>query len=244
LSESQLAVYQQFQGQRNDCAQFAIAASLNLVYGGSVRGSDVGEAADHLPGFVPWWGLRMWPNGPTSPQQQANIVNGIAQEGGFDFQATAIKATPEELIDHLSEPTSAVVVTIGWAQGDLPQIAQTSLKGLTGSADGILNGHAMLLAAYDPTHLDGQGDPAPWGFINSWVDGTTEIYWMPDDDFREAFEYDILAMGSNNAVIISDSTSTIPSAGNLASPTPTSTPTASQAPTPTQTPDPTATQVP
>ena len=244
LSEAQMAALQQSQGARNDCAEFAIAAGLNIMYGGNVRGADVAQAADQLPGFVPLWGLRMWPNGPTSPQQQANIVNGIAGEGGFDFQATATKATPEELVDHLSEPGTAVVVTIGWAQGDAPQLLQNTEGGFGASAKGIFNGHAMLLAAYDPTHLDGQGNPAPWGFINSWVDGSraSEIYWMPDGDFREAFEYDILLMGSNNAVVISESNSIASGTGSLISPTPTSTP--SQTMTPTQTPTPTPTQTP
>jgi len=247
LSEAQLAALQRSQGARNDCAEFAIAASLNLMYGGSVSGSDVAAAADQLPGFVPFLGLRMWPNGPTSPTQQASIVNGIAREGGFDFQATASKATPEELINQLSEPSSTVVVTIGWAQGDPPQLAQTTEAGPEPSAKGPFNGHAMLLAAYDPSHFDGQGNPAPWGFINSWVDGsgsnpTTEIYWMPDADFRDAFDYDILLMGSNNAVVITDSSSLGPGVSGPSTPTvtpvPTATPSPTSSPTPTGTPNP------
>jgi hypothetical protein len=242
LSEADLAYYQQHQGNRNDCAEFAIAASLNLMYGGNVRGRDVGDAADQIPWLLPWGGLRMWPDGPTSPQQQVNIVNGIASQGGFDFEATATKATPEDLIDHLSDPNSAVVVTIGWGMNDPPQIARTSDLKTQAGADTIFNGHAMLLAAYDPTHMDAHGDPAPWGFINSWENGGPQLFWMPDDDFREAFAYDIFMMGSNNAVVISESSPALPSLGNqpMATPTPSpsSTPSGTPSPSPTTTPNP------
>jgi len=67
-----------------------------------------------------------------------------------------------------------------------------------------INAHAMVLAAYDPTHTEG-GNTTPWGFISSWNDGTGDhIYWMSDADFLSAYNYDTTWIGSNNVVIITN----------------------------------------
>lgn len=228
LTEAQLAAYQQDQGDRNDCGEFAIAAALNLLYGGSVLGCDVAAAADQVWFPLPSKGLRMWPDGPTTPQQQANIVNGIARQGGLSLSATATKATTADLIKYLEQPDTAVVVTIGWDDTNIPQIARTSDAHTQAVSAGPINGHAMLLVAHDPTHLDFNGNPAPWGFVNSWENGGTEIYWAPDTDFNQAWDHKLPLVGSNNVVVITNA----PSTSASTTPTPTATPKVTRAPPP------------
>ena len=246
MTEAQLAALQQNQGQRNDCAEYSIAAALNMLSGGAVKGSDVAAAADQILDIRPWFGLRMWENGATAPQQQANIVNGIARQGALSLSATAVHATTADLINYLQQPDTAVIVTIGWDDAHIPQIARMSDAGTSaGPGDKIpFAAHAMLLAAYDPNHVDHSGNPAPWGFVNSRADGGTEIYWMPDADFQRAWSYPIL--GGNSAVVITKTPAPAVSttATATATATDTATPTATATPTPTPEPTPTATPTP
>jgi hypothetical protein len=261
LTQAQLAALQQNQGSRNDCAECAIAASLNLLFGGSVRGGDVAAAADQVTAQdpnrfgvsvpLPWKGLRWAPNGMTTPWQQANIVNGIARQGGLPLSASVAHPATDELVRLLGQPGTAVVVTLGWSRDDIPQIAagsgpsQPLGDGSTFTLDlplGLevevpVSAHAMLLAAHDPTHVDSNGDPAPWGFVNSWTDGAsptnpngaTEIYWMSDADFQQAYSFPVVG----NAVVITRESAPVETA---------SVPTAAPAPTPD--PGPTATPTP
>jgi hypothetical protein len=238
-SEAELAALQQHQPtDRNDCADYSIAASLNLLFGGSVQGSDVAAAADQVPWLLPGRGLRMWENGPTSPSQQANIVNGIARQGQLPLSAVALHPTTDELVGYLQQPNTAVIITISWDDGHIPQIARTGDTGTAagGGAPLQLNAHAMVLAAYDPSHLDSAGNAAPWGFINSWADGGSEIYWMPDADFQQAWSHEIPLVGSHNAVVITKEPT--PAPGLEASATPAPGPTATPTPAPAPTPEP------
>jgi len=240
LNEAQLAELQQYQGQNNDCGEYSIAAALNILYGSNIQGCDVAAAADQVWWPLPWTGLRMWPDGPTTPKQQANIANGIARQGGLSLSATAIKGTTADLVQLLEEPNTAVILTIGWDNTNVPQIARNSVDGSEARGGGFLgiNAHAMLLVAYDPSHMDGGNPPksAPWGFVNSWVDGSDpntpkEIYWMPEADLNQAWDHSILGVGSNNMVVITKD------------PPPTETPVPIEVPTPTvaRTPTPTPT---
>jgi hypothetical protein len=228
LTEAQLASYQRRQGDtRNDCADYSVAAVLNMFQGAAVQGSDVARAAD-LGNLL--YGYRLWPNGPTTPQQAANIFNAIADRADLPLSAAAAKPpTSADLVQYLQQPDTAVIVTIGWDDANVPDIARTSDpgNGAGGGAPLQINAHAMVLAAYDPGHLDRNGNPAPWGFVNSWADGGTEIYWIPDADFQQAWSHDIPLVGSHNAVVITRHAA--------ADATATATPTATPAPVPTPT---------
>lgn len=263
LTRAELAALQQDQGGRNDCAEYAIAAGLNLLFGGSVRGSEVAAAADQVTagdpnrlGFslaLPWGGLRWSENGMTTPWQQANIVNGIARQSGLPLSATVGHSTTDELIGLLGRPDTAVIVTLGWSRDHVPQIALgngasqplgdpgTWNVGLPFGLEAevpAVSAHAMLLAAHDPSHMDLNGNPTPWGFVNSWADGAsptnpngaTDIYWMSDTDFRQAYNFPIVG----NAVVITREAAPA-EAANL--------PTAVAPPTPPE-PGPTATPTP
>lgn len=241
LPEAELAALQQNQGDSIDCAEYAIAESLNLLYGGSVRGSEVATAANQitavddnrlgLPLPVPSWGLQWWENGPVTPWQQANIVNGIARQGGLELSANVTHPPADELIRLLGQPGTAVIVTLGWNREHVPEIARTSGPSQAFYDPGFwslplgvevpaMGAHAMLLAAYDPTHVDQSDHPAPWGFVNSWDDGGTEIYWMSDEDFRQAYGF----WPVGNALVITRESASVEATTPNPAPTPTSTP--------------------
>lgn len=237
LTEAQLAAFQQRQGtDRNDCADYSVAAVLNMFEGGAVQGSDVARAAD-LGNLL--YGYRLWPNGPTTPGQAANIVNTIADRAGLPVSATAVKPeTSADLVAYLQQPDTAVIVTIGWDDAHVPDIARTSdtANSAGGGAPLQINAHALVLAAYDPGHLDRNGNPAPWGFVNSWADGGTEIYWIPDADFQQAWSHEIPLVGSHNAVVVTRSAVAV---ADATTPAPTVTPApVPTPPAPTGTPSP------
>lgn len=230
LAEAQLSAFQQEQAtERNDCADYTIAAAMNMLYGGAAQGKDVARAAD-LGNVL--FGYRLWPNGPTTPAQHANLVNDIARQGGLPVSATALRATPAELVGLLQQPDTVVVVTIGWDDAHVPEIARASDAATRASGGAALqiNAHAMVLAAFDPGHRDANGNPAPWGFVNSWSNGGSELYWMPDADFQQAWAHDIPLVGAHNAVVITRTAATGGSATATATPTPS--PNATPTPTP------------
>jgi len=59
----------------------------------------------------------------------------------------------------------------------------------------------MLLAAYDPAHRSGELT-TPWGFINSWAEGSTELFWMEDQAFRKSAFGAVLPLNIHPSVII------------------------------------------
>jgi len=244
LTEAQLAAFQHYQGAgRNDCADFSVAAVLNMFTGGAVQGRDVATEADQR-GLLQ--GYRLWANGPTTPGQAANIVNTIADRAGLPVSATAVKPeTTADLVTYLQQPDTAVIVTIGWDDAHVPDIARTSdtANSASGGAPLQLNAHAMVLAAYDPGHVDRNGNPAPWGFVNSWADGGTQIYWIPDADFQRAWSHEIPLVGSHNAVVVTRSTVAVADATGTPTPTITPAPVATP-PAPTSTPEATGTPSP
>jgi hypothetical protein len=65
-----------------------------------------------------------------------------------------------------------------------------------------LSGHAMVLAAYDPNHVDPDlGIEKPWGFINSHGAHAT-LKWFSDAEFQELWNANLAVIGSNNIVVV------------------------------------------
>jgi hypothetical protein len=149
--------------------------------------------------------------------------------------------TSADLVAYLQHSDTTVIVTIGWDDAHVPDIARTSdtANSARGGAPLQINAHAMVLGAYDPGHVDRNGNPAPWGFVNSWADGGTEIYWMPDADFQQAWSHEIPLVGSHNAVLITRGTVAV---ADATTPDPTVTPApVATPPPPARTTGPTAT---
>lgn len=231
LTEADLAALQQAQ-EGNNCAKYAIASALNMLGFGYFSGKSIKDWA------IPNPFLSVPIISATTPGQQINILNELAKYNDLPITAEALKVTPSDLKVWLHDPNEVVIVTIGWDDNDIPIITRDS-SDASGNPDRPAEGigwgaHSVVLASYDPTHVDAAGNPAPWGFVNSWTNGGNEIYWMTDADFTQALEYDIpFGVGSNNAVVI---TKTDTLTGENGTPTPTISPTPPVTATPTVTP--------
>lgn len=222
-----LSTFQQNQGQTNDCGAYSIAAAISLLRGGRrVDYAQIVTLANRrttlhwgllagLYGLIFGRGLRLWPGGPMPPRQQANLARTVARRRGMKVTARASRGTPADLLAHLAQPDTAVLVTLAWDDDACPRIVYPdgSLQHFAPVAHQTVAGksirypfaaHVMLLAAYDPSRavqVDEETIATPWGFVNSWIDGGGELFWMPDPDFQTAWGYNIV-IGSNWMVVI------------------------------------------
>ncbi len=233
-SEAYLSSFQRDQGRTNNCGEYAVAAALSLLrdgrrldYEAIVRLADswtmpLAVLAFGVFGLLAGGGHRLWPGGPTTPRQQANLALRAARERGMKLKAEVMKGTPEALKHYLRVPTIIALVTVGWDDTWRPRIFYPTGKLKMFAPVGQMRigsaairqpfaAHVMLAAAYDETRSFStpEGDVgAPWGFVNSWFDGSTtqpgrgEIFWMPDEDFRRAWGYKIPGT-PNNMVLLS-----------------------------------------
>ncbi|MBX7213245.1 MAG: WXG100 family type VII secretion target [Thermoflexales bacterium] len=187
-----LAALQQNQGASNDCGEFASAAAINLLAGAPVTsGQEMDALSNRAWSILGTLGTRLGPDGATTPQQQANLINRYAAEKQLPLTAQNVSGralTNEDLRQYLNTPDTAVLVTLLWPNDQKPRGWFGGPQDASGAApmsntDSIFGytGHVMLLAAYD----DNNGDPR-WGFVNSWRDGGQELYWMTDADFTRA----------------------------------------------------------
>lgn len=223
-----LASFQKNQGATNDCAAYAVAAAISILRGGHrVDYTQVVEVANRrttllwgglfgLYGLIFGGSLRLWPGGPITPRQQARLARVVARKRGMKVKTQVMKGAPADLLHYLAKPNMAVLVTLGWdntyrprivyARGDLRSFAEVGFFHLaTGKSIRYpFAAHVMVLAAYDPARTVQDGNETihiPWGFVSSWLDDGGELFWMPDDDFQAAWEYDI-KIGSNMMVIV------------------------------------------
>lgn len=161
--------------------------------------------------------FRVWPGGPTMPRQQAALARRLAEAHDLPITAEALRGTPEDLLFLLGQPGTTVILTFGWGKDERPRIVGPDGKFATFSVPDTLltlrdtvikapfNAHTMLLAAYDPnrTAKDKRKTvTTPWGFVNSWIDGGSGLYWMTEDDFRRAWRYVIPGVGRQKMVVI------------------------------------------
>ena len=188
MNEEELTQYQTDQGQTNNCGAYASTTAYNMLTGSGIDGSDMAELANLL-----WYtlsGTRTFPGQAILPNQQARLVNTVddfAQSNNAsvpEVNAEATKGTTEQLMDMLGDSNQVAVITMQW-DSKWPD---------------FLSGHAMVLAAYDPTHYSDDVS-TPWGFINSHG-SQSELYWMSDSDFQEQWGNNLLLIGSNNMVVI------------------------------------------
>jgi len=174
-----------------------------------------------IPGLIFGKGRRLWPGGPMTPKQQASLVEWLGKSRRFTVQAKAIKqATAKILIANLQQPDTLQLVTVSWTDSTRPQIVHPdgSLMGFPlvgafpGNVDHPFESLVMVLVAYDPTRTVESPEgalPTPWGLLNWWIDGHItdvagygHLHWMPDEDFRLAWGFNLPLIGSNNVVVV------------------------------------------
>ena len=186
LSIAKLAGFQQAQ-IGNGCGISSACAALNILFGSKLNSNEWSQKIDALP-FPQILKMRLGKNGPTTPYQQANQLRWMAAENCLQPIQINIKSlTSEELIQSLSYPDQVTIITIGWILTTPPEITYGS-AGRNLNAYGKQYGyHTMVFAAYDLTHISDDGVCRPWGFVNSWVEGGSELHWMSDPEFSIAW---------------------------------------------------------
>ncbi len=185
-SEAELASYQQLQ-VGNSCAQNAIAAAFNLFFNARIDGNHLSTLVNQtaLPDRIRY---RLWSNGPTTPLNQLHLLMDIALHEKHPISIQLEKGSPSILRQHLSQTDSLTLVTIGWLPGSAPVITRGVQPVNLNAARGF-GFHVMIAAAYDPAHADVNHIIRPWGFINSWSSGGSELFWMTDDDFNRSWRF-------------------------------------------------------
>jgi hypothetical protein len=201
LPEEKLARYQQNQ-TGNSCAICSACSALNILYNVRISAGAWIKYVDSLT--VPAiWPLRLYPNGPTTPAQQANLLRRIAdREGLRGLEITRHSSSVEEIQSILLSPNQVVLVTIGWVFSAGPKIMPGKSIINLNSSTSRFGYHTMLLAAYSPEHIHEDGVIRPWGFINSWMDGGSQIFWIDDMEFRQHWSILTPLGGIRSAVIL------------------------------------------
>ncbi len=199
MTEANLAKFQNAQ-EGNTCTLHCITSAIRLLTGKLISPLDLADELDALPFFrrLPYRG---WRDGPVAPIQQANLMRKLAHDLGLplSFRRSNLKA--DILINYISQPGKVVMVTIGWGNNNAP--ALTLGDGTASYAPANLTWHTIIAAAYDPLHIDRAGQIKPWGFINSWVNGGEQLFWMTDADFMRSWSFWTPFGGIRPAVIVS-----------------------------------------
>lgn len=198
MPESQLARFQSLQ-TGNDCTIHAISAAIEILCDLHLDPAALIEEVNRL-----WWRgrfFRVFPDWAVTPGMQARLVNYLAKKHQLPIHAKKLHTDPDALLATSENPNKLALVTIYWLHKNIPAIYYAkSAKNY--NTDKGAGGHTMLFAAYDPLHQNGPGRHTPWGFINSWVQGGTALFWMTDSDFRASWGLKIPLIGNHATVII------------------------------------------
>ena len=202
LSEEQLAAFQTAQ-HGNNCTLHAISAALDLLCGVRLPPAELIRQTDRL-----WWHghfFRLAPGWAVPPLMQARLVNYLATSYSLPVRARKFHLSPEILHGLAGNESLLALVTLYWLPGHAPAIYYgRDANNL--NATGGMGAHTMLFAAYDPSHFNAAGSPSPWGFVNSWVEQGSSLYWMTDRDFKRGWGFPIPWLANHAAVIISKTT--------------------------------------
>lgn len=205
LTPKDLAQYQQSQ-TGNSCAVCSACAAINLLFGTHILAPYWIQTVDNLPVFQ-ILNMRLFKNGPTTPQQQMNLIRWISgTEGISSVNVRQISATREELLNILQSPNQAALVTIGWLFRKAPEIVYGSTTNNYNALGKRFGYHTMLAGAYHPTHICADGLARPWGFINSWTNGGDELFWMSEAEFLRSWSIFTPFGGIRSTVVITRTT--------------------------------------
>lgn len=198
MPETKLAKLQTLQ-IGNDCAVHSMAAAIELLTDVKL---DLQETIDEVNRL--WWRGRFYRLAPKSgitPPMQVRLLRFLAKKHHLPLKAKLVHLNPEVLRATAQAEDITSLVTIYWWYGNSPAIYYKDLP-KNYNAVQAASGHTMLFAAYDPEHFSGT-TRTPWGFINSWVNAGTGLFWMEDRQFRQAWAIPIPRWGNHATVIIS-----------------------------------------
>jgi hypothetical protein len=198
LPENDLAAFQSLQNG-NNCGLHALSAAIRVLCDVEIPPIRLIEETNRL-----WWRgrfYRIFPSWAITPQQLARLTNYLAKHENLPIQAKVLHLSTQVLQNLISDSSLACLVTIYWLTGKTPSIYHwINPQNVNDYRE--LNGHTMLLAAYDPTHFNGEVN-TPWGFINSWVERSSGLFWMDDKAFEKSWGFPLPVIGNHATVIIS-----------------------------------------
>jgi hypothetical protein len=198
LPENDLAAFQSLQNG-NDCGLHALSAAIRLLCDVEIPPRSLIEETNQL-----WWRgrfFRIFPSWAITPQQLARLANYLAKRENLPIQAKVFHLSRQVLQNLIPDSSLACLVTIYWLTDQAPSIYHGN-NPQNVNVYRQLSGHTMLLAAYDPTHFNGEVNTS-WGFINSWVERSSGLFWMDDIAFEKSWGFALPVIGNHAAVIIS-----------------------------------------
>jgi hypothetical protein len=198
LPETELAAYQQMQ-TGNNCGLHALSAAIRLLANMEISPSYLIEQTNRL-----WWHgqiFRVFPSWAITPQQLARLANYLAKHENLPISAKVMHLSTRVLQNLIPDSSLACLLTIYWLPGKAPAIYHWKKSRNINEHKG-LEGHTMLLAAFDPSHYNGEVN-TPWGFINSWVDRSSGLFWMENQAFEKSWGIPFPIIGNHAVVTIS-----------------------------------------
>ena len=198
LPEWELARFQSLQ-EGNDCTLHAISAALALLCGVHLAPKGLASEVDRL-----WWRGRLYrvlPGWAVTPPMQVSIVNYLARTHDLPVRARLLHTTPEILRNLPGDDNLAAIVTIYWRRGRAPAIYRGATAWNYNQSKSSA-GHTMLFAAFDPEHTNHGVIQTPWGFINSWAEANSELFWMEDEPFKRAWGVRLPIIGRCATVLV------------------------------------------
>ncbi len=198
LTETDLAAFQSLQAG-NNCGLHALSAAIRLLTNVEIAPRQLIEETNRL-----WWRgrfFRVFPSWAITPQQLSRLAYYLAKRENLPITSQVLHLSTQVLQNLLSDRNLACIVTIYWLPGKAPSIYHWNSPQNVNEHHG-LEGHTMLFAAYDPSHYNG-GVNTPWGFINSWVDRSSGLFWMENEAFEKSWGIPLPVIGHHAATILS-----------------------------------------
>ena len=184
--ESQLAAYQQDQGNTNHCAKYASATAINLLLGTSLTGDSLVNWLNNrfLRGTVRY--TIFGNHNGSLVFQTANQIRKLGRAHNLNLLVKSKIAKIPDLLDSLKAEGKITLVSVTYFKGEEPAIARGNNINSSLASARWIGGHVMILGAYDPGHHNQSGNCTPWGFLSSWA-GKDQLYWMTDEDFKRSW---------------------------------------------------------
>jgi len=195
---TELAAYQT-QQTGNNCSFHAISVGIQLLLNYKINPEVLAQEVNRQ-----WWRghfMRIFPNWAVTPRMQVRIIDYLAKTRNLPIRGTFHYATVSECLQALSDQSCIPLITLIWLWGQAPPIYYADSQ-LNFNKTKKAQGHTMVLAAYDPHHVSGEGLQTPWGFINSWRDDAQHLFWMTESDFTKAWHFTFPGIGPNPLVLL------------------------------------------
>jgi hypothetical protein len=174
----------------NRCGQYSAVSAMSLLLEEDIDPGSLKSIVDAHPWKYSIFGKKE----DATVKQIESLINEFATREKLKIKAVLCRKKTISLDDLkaiISDPDRAAIISVTWPKsrgaqpgiyyGDSGRSSQYKMD-----KNFLMGGHFMVAAAFDPNHKS-NGNPTPWGFINSNNDGkkrdTENISWMTESDF-------------------------------------------------------------